>query len=329
MEGLYYKENDHLKLFTLVEHALGKGKQGAVYSIVLPVYLSDFCVKIYHKPCTKELIARLQYMINNPPRIIKTNFYCICWPKGFVYDSKENIVGFYMPKSFANSRDLSILSFYAKGKTISDRFKDNKDWFNKYERNTSIGILNRLKMMMNIAQAFYQIHKMGKYVVLDVKPLNMLATSNGKISIVDTDSFQISENEKILFPGAAATPEYCAPEFEEQYKQGRSFTVSNDLFSLSVMFYQFLIGVHPFAGAKLLPPYDIDEYSELQAVIHRSLFLYGCNKRYLEALSPNPHIFFERIPHSLQLMFIRAFDAPNYRPSMDEWCKEFYKLIVK
>jgi DNA-binding helix-hairpin-helix protein with protein kinase domain len=241
----------------------------------------------------------------------------------------KNIVGFYMPKAFPKSRDLYILSFYTKGKTIADRFKKYPDWFDKYERNTGEGILNRLKMMANISQAFYQIHKPDTYVVLDVKPMNILATSTGKISIVDTDSFQIAKGEQILFPGAAATPEYCAPEFDEQYEQGRSFTESNDLFSLSVMYYQFLVGTHPFTGAKLLPPYDTDEYSELKPVIHRSLFLYGCNKRYLEVLNPNPHAFFERMPRSLQLMFIKAFDAPNYRPTMEDWCKELFNIITK
>lgn len=69
-------------------------------------------------------------------------------------------------------------------------------------------------MIANISQAFYQIHQSGNYVALDIKPTNILATSTGKISIVDTDSFQIAEIDKILFPGAAATPEYCAPELK-------------------------------------------------------------------------------------------------------------------
>lgn len=231
--------------------------------------------------------------------------------------------------AFKGSRDLYILSYYSKGKCIADRFKDNSDWFDKFERNTAKGILNRLKMIANISQSFYQIHKTNSFVVLDVKPKNILATSNGKISIVDTDSFQIAKDDKILFQGTAATPEYCAPEFDEQYLQNRPFTVSNDLFSLAVMFYQFLIGIHPFTGTILLPPYNTEEFSELKPKIHRSLFLYGCNKRYVKALQPNPHSFFERIPHSLQMMFIRAFDAPNYRPTMEEWCKELFKLIQK
>lgn len=329
MSEFYYQSDSHqLNPLVVEDKPLGKGGQATVYRIIFPIKLEDFCIKIYHTECTSDLMDRIRYMIDNPPNTTQTSAFRICWPTGFVFDKSKKIVGFYMPMAFPESRDLYILSYYAKGKTIADRFKKNQDWFGKYERNSEEGILNRLKMMANISQAFYQIHKSGNYVALDVKPQNILATSKGKISIVDTDSFQIADDEHILFPGAAATPEYCAPEFDEQYQQRRPFTVSNDLFSLSVMFYQFLIGTHPFTGVKLLPPYDTEEYSELKPVIRRSLFLYGCNKRYIEALNPNPHAFFERIPRSLQLMFIKAFDAPNYRPSMEDWCKELFRIIT-
>ena len=327
MENLFYKDKSGFHAIHLCEKPIGKGGQATVYRIMLPISLDNYCVKIYHNGCKDTTINRLQYMIDNPPSIVRTPTFCICWPTGFIYNEKKCIIGFYMPMAFAKSRDLYILSYYAKGKTIANRFKSEKDWFNKFERNTAEGIINRLKMMANISQAFYQIHKSEKYVVLDVKPQNILATSTGKVSIVDTDSFQIAEGDKILFPGAAVTPEYCAPEFKEQHEQGRAFTSSNDAFSLAVIFYQILIGLHPYTGVKLLPPYDTDDYSELEAVIHRSLYLYGSNKRYIQALSPNPHSFFERIPRSLQLMFIKAFDAPNYRPTMEDWCKELFKIL--
>lgn len=329
MEGNYYIFDTNFNPLVLDGKPLGKGGQAVVYRIMFPVSLGDCCVKIYHDRCSSELIERLRYMIDNPPKQLKTSAFCICWPMGLVYDKNKTVVGFYMPMAFPCSRDLYILSYYAKGKKISDRFKKNSDWFDKYERNTASGIMNRLKMIANISQAFYQIHKSGKYVALDIKPMNILATSTGRISIVDTDSFQIADVDRILFSGAAATPEYCAPEFDEQFIQKRPFTVSNDLFSLSVMYYQIIMGVHPFTGVKLLPPYDTEEFSELKPVIHRSLFLYGCNKRYVEKLTPNPHAFFERMPRTLQLMFIRAFDAPNYRPTMEEWCKELFKIITR
>ncbi len=328
MEQLFYRDkSNEFKPLIINEKPIGKGGQAAVYGIMFPISLDKHCVKIYHDGCKPEKIERLQYMIDNPPAVTCSQSFCICWPTGFVYSEKKEIIGFYMPMAFPKSRDLYILSYYAKGKTIADRFKSDTKWFDKYERNSGEGILNRLKMMTNISQAFYQIHRSNKYVVLDVKPQNILATSTGKVSIVDTDSFQIAEGDKVLFPGAAVTPEYCAPEFKEQFEQERAFTSSNDAFSLAVIFYQILIGLHPYCGVKLLPPYDTDEYSELEAVIHRSLFLYGSNKRYIEMLSPNPHAFFERMPRSLQLMFIKAFDAPNYRPTMEDWCKELFKIL--
>lgn len=328
MEEKYFYEKDGVKkLLTLDQSVIGKGGQAMVYGILFPIGMADFCVKVYHKGCHTNLIERLKYMIHHPPAVIRSSNFRICWPQGLVYNGQGEVVGFYMPKAFPHSRDLYILSYYTKGKTISDRFKKDTEWFGKYERNTGEGILNRLKMMANISQAFYQLHRTRNYVMLDLKPQNILATSNGYVSIVDTDSFQIAEGNHILFNGAAVTPEYCAPEFDDQYEQGRPLTSSNDAFSLAVIFYQILVGLHPYTGVKLLPPYDTDEYSEIKAVIHRSLFLYGSNKRYIQMLQPNPHGFFERMPRSLQLMFIKSFDAPNYRPTMEDWCKELFKLI--
>lgn len=329
MTGYYYLSGTRKAPLVLEDKPLGKGGQACVYRITIPVPMADCCVKIYHKGCSEELVARLCYMISNPPQVMRTKAFCICWPQGLVYDATGKVVGFYMSMAFSCSRDLYILSYYTRGKTIADKFKKNSDWWGKYERDTGEGMLNRFKMLVNISQAFYQIHKSKNYVALDIKPANILATSSGRISIVDTDSFQIAEGDRILFPGAAATPEYCAPEFDEQYLQKRPFTVSNDLFSLAVIFYQIIMGVHPFAGVRLLPPYDTDEYCELKPIIHRSLFIYGSNRRYIEKVAPNPHAFFERMPKSLQLMFVRAFDAPNYRPTMEEWCKELLKIIPR
>lgn len=312
----------------LDDNPLGsKGGQGAVYRILAPVSLSDCCVKVYHNPCERATVSRLEYMINHPPAMLDSAGFRICWPKALTYDIRGRVVGFVMSLAFPKSRNIYILTYYSKGKTIAHRFKSDTDWFGKYERTSGDGILNRLKMMANISQAFYQIHKSGNYVVSDVKPENILASSSGLISIVDTDSFQIAENDRLLFEAPVATPEYCAPELYVQILNNKPLSQSNDLFSLAVLYYQILIGVHPFSGVRMLPPFDTDDYSELKEKIKRSLFIYGSNRRYIQPLDPNPHAFFERIPKALQRMFIRAFDAPNYRPSMEEWCKLLYKLI--
>lgn len=64
-------------------------------------------------------------------------------------------------------------------------------------------------MLHNWALATEIIHNSGKYIIVDLKPENVLATADGKISVVDTDSFQIIDGSK-KFPGPVATPEYFA-----------------------------------------------------------------------------------------------------------------------
>ena len=328
MERFYYRDSKgEYRHFIVSDKPLGKGGQAAVYDILYPARYTDCCLKVYHNGCKDTTRERLQYMIDHPPQVTRCEAFRICWPEGFVYNEQREVVGFFMPKAFEKSRDLYILCYYCKGKTISSRFKEHTEWHDKFERTEGSGIRNRLKMMANISQAFYQIHHTNQYVVLDIKPENILATATGKVSIVDTDSFQIADNDQILFPGAAATAEYCAPEFEWQYSQKRPFTKSNDCFSLSVVFYQILIGLHPYTGMQLLEPYNTDEFNNIASCINKHLFVYGSNKRYIKQLEPNPHLFFERLPRQLQLMFIKAFDAPNYRPSMEDWCKELFNIL--
>jgi hypothetical protein len=45
---------------------------------------------------------------------------------------------------------------------------------------------------MNIATAFQQVHPKG-YLIGDVKPENVLVTGQGQVTLVDNDSFQVTD----------------------------------------------------------------------------------------------------------------------------------------
>ena len=153
------------------------------------------------------------------------------------------------------------------------RFKDKVEWHNKYELDTSEGIINRVKMLCNIAIALHTIHSTGRYVLVDLKPENIDATGAGKVSIMDTDSIQISENGKILYPATAFTPEYFAPEGKELKRLNRPFTLQCDYFAAAICFYQILTGTHPYSGTVLKSPYD--NCTEIADCISNGLFAFG------------------------------------------------------
>lgn len=303
------------------------GGQGAVYYIRSSGY-TDSCLKKYtEEEDAVKSFDRILYMIQNPPKnIIGSDSFRICWPTALAYDINKRFIGYIMPLAFPKSRNLTILKTY-NSKPISQQstYKDCPEWFNKFEFDTEEGFKNRIKMMCNWAIALYHLHETGKYVVVDLKPENVMATATGKISIVDTDSFQITENGRVLFEGPVGTPEYLPPEVDGLKKQHLPFSVSTDCFSAAVCFYSILTGVHPYTGMIKLPPFD--KLESIEECIKNGLFAYGNRKQYLKfptGLNLQKH--FDNLPPTLQELFKRAFGQDYaHRPTMEDWGKALHE----
>ena len=306
---------------------LGKGGQGAVHNITTSKYSADYCIKIYIRDAEK-MHKKIEYMVTHPPQIIRDTSFRICWPIALAYNTKKEFVGYMMPLAFPKGHDLTILSVY-RNKPLSQlkRFKDKVEWHNKYELDTSEGIINRVKMLCNIAIALHTIHSTGRYVLVDLKPENIDATGAGKVSIMDTDSIQISENGKILYPATAFTPEYFAPEGKELKRLNRPFTLQGDYFAAAVCFYQILTGTHPSSGTVLKSPYD--NCTEIADCISNGLFAFGEKQKYIDLPSAfNLQQNFYNLPSTIQGLFKRAFGSQaSKRPTMEEWGRTFHEII--
>lgn len=306
---------------------LGKGGQGAVHNIITSKYSADYCIKIYIRDAEK-MHKKIEYMVTHPPQIISDTSFRICWPIALAYNTKKEFVGYMMPLAFPKGHDLTILSVY-RSKPLSQlkRFKDKVEWHNKYELDTSEGIVNRVKMLCNIAIALHTIHSTGRYVLVDLKPENIDATGAGKVSIMDTDSIQISENGKILYPATAFTPEYFAPEGKELKRLNRPFTLQCDYFAAAICFYQILTGTHPYSGTVLKSPYD--NCTEIADCISNGLFAFGEKQKYIDLPSAfNLQQNFYNLPSTIQGLFKRAFGSQaSKRPTMEEWGRTFHEII--
>lgn len=306
---------------------LGKGGQGAVHNITTSKYSADYCIKIYIRDAEK-MHKKIEYMVTHPPQIIRDTSFRICWPIALAYNAKKEFVGYMMPLAFPKGHDLTILSVY-RNKPLSQlkRFKDKVEWHNKYELDTSEGIVNRVKMLCNIAIALHTIHSTGRYVLVDLKPENIDATGAGKVSIMDTDSIQISENGKILYPATAFTPEYFAPEGKELKRLNRPFTLQCDYFAAAICFYQILTGTHPYSGTVLKSPYD--NCTEIADCISNGLFAFGEKQKYIDLPSAfNLQQNFYNLPSTIQGLFKRAFGSQaSKRPTMEEWGRTFHEII--
>ena len=322
--------NGSLETIDVKEDPLGKGGQGAVYNIITPQYRDEYCIKIYLKDAQKAY-EKIKYMVTHPPQNIKDNpSFRICWPTALVYNTSKQFVGYMMPLAFPKGHDLTILSVYQRRPLAKlKKFKDDKEWHNKYELDTKEGIINRIKMLCNVAIALHKIHDTGRYVLVDLKPENIDATGTGKVSIMDTDSIQISEGGRILHPATAFTPDYFAPEGKELQRCKRPFSVQCDCFAAAVCFYQILTGVHPYGGTVLRHPYDKCE--SFEECIAQGLFAHGEKSSYISFPQGfNLQQNFFNLPVEVQRLFKRAFGSkPAERPSMEEWGRIFYPIITK
>lgn len=325
---LYFLENGQKIEFCISTKTLGApGGQGVVYKVDTSKY-ADYCVKIYHSASSWDP-ARIKYMIENAPQVLHSTQYRfkICWPSHLVYNSSTGLaVGYMMPLAFFESKTLKILDSTHLKKTMRDEFPNDKDWW-KYERSEKKGILNRFKIINNVAVAISYIHATNCYVIGDIKPENILSTHDGMISIIDTDSFQISDGIRLIFKGAAVTSEYFAPESYVRTQNNLPLTISNDLFAIAVCFYKMLVGCHPYAGRIQRPPYNVD--SDLEYQIKNGLFAFGDRMNYLDIPPLDVHKYFHSLPDTTQDLFKRAFTSSNYhqRPTTVEWLKVLEAII--
>ena len=309
---------------TLADTALSSGGEGEVRMIVSPAHLRANCVKIYYlQKRSQQQADKIRFMVNNPPKIVENNGFKIGWPLDTILQNNQ-FIGFMMPLAFSDSKKLVTLTTPKINKNL------DSSWHNKYDRNLGkYALISRLKLMNNIAIPVHLLHATGKYVLQDFKPDNVLITHSGQVTICDMDSIQIINGQSMLFRGTAATPGYAPPEFENN-GVGKSPTIplnkSWDNFALSVVFYQLLFGLHPYA---VTPKMQKDaNSSEISTNISDDLFPFGNNVSKIQVIPPL-HNKFNILPQQIQNLFKRSFSTDcNQRPAAEEWGKNIHEIIA-
>ncbi|MDF9800551.1 serine/threonine protein kinase [Catalinimonas alkaloidigena] len=296
------------------------GGEGEVFSIVSPDDYKNKCAKIFYPSKRNDIRKKkLEFMVANSPPKLEEEQYRICWPLTLLYQH-NSFVGFIMPLAYSNSIQLYELC------TPKIKPKLLPEW-SKFDRTTGEGVVIRLKLCVNIAIAIHIIHCMKKYVLVDMKPQNILVNQIGNISIIDLDSIQISNGKKVAFYGPVATPEYVPPEGIQLKPNENHIPSSWDLFSLAVIFYEIIFGLHPFAATA---NGKYETCTTISDKISSGLFPYGSNSKFITMMPPLHHNF-TLLPNVLQSYFIRAFDnkifKPEHRPSSEMWGKFFFKEI--
>nr|NCR18991.1 SUMF1/EgtB/PvdO family nonheme iron enzyme [Microcystis aeruginosa LL13-03] len=238
---------------------------------------NGYLAKIYHNP-HNERINKLQLMVRYCPRDPNAhlNHISFAWPYSILEDNQGEVVGFLMPKVVGSETLLKICT-----PKLRKQYKLETNWY-------FLHVVAR-----NIAAIIEAIHVKG-YVLGDIKLENILVNNRGLPTIIDTDSFQVSDpySGKIyrcLVGSEGFTPAELIGVNIADVDQ----TEVHDRFRLGVVIYYLLFSGPPFRGL-WQGAGDSLEQSEL---IRRGLW-----------------------PHAL---FLRCFNEghkfPQKRPTAEEW----------
>jgi DNA-binding helix-hairpin-helix protein with protein kinase domain len=279
---------------------LGRGGEGTVFD--LPG--TTLAAKIYHRPAEAAKADKLEAMVRlKAPALSKFS----AWPERRILDAGgQHTWGIVLPK-IVGQRAIHELYSPADRK-VEFPFAD---W-------TFL-----VHVARNCAAAFEAIHAAG-HVVGDVNQGGVLVSKQGTITLIDCDSYQIADGER-LFTCDVGVPHFTAPELQGQSFRGLKRTAEHDAFGLAVLVFHLLfMGRHPFVGR-----YRGTGDMPVERAIKEGRFAYGAHAPRV-LMTPPPHALrLGQMPDAMAELFERAFRlpfGPTDRPSATEWLQALEQL---
>lgn len=300
----------------LNEQPLGSGAEGNVYEVVAPRHYQSCVAKVYHsheqqkdrEPKIKCLIA---FGVN------QTVTSQVIFPQECIYNAEGDFVGFLMPKVNAPYHLTSLCSL-----GLAPAMPE--EWQNKYHRD-AYNLYFRLTICKNLAEQVANLHQTHRYVFADLKPENIKINLEGDVFLLDIDSIQLlDEHQALLYPAEKVTPEYAPQEIKQLNFQEDTIPETWDRFSLGIIFYKILLGLHPYTGT-CLPPYE--ELVSNEQKIQANLLPLGERAAHFDII-PAPHQEFHQLPEKIQALLMAGFQVmPSLRPTAYDWFEILEKQL--
>jgi len=279
---------------------LGRGGEGTVFAIEGQ---SERVAKIYTTPPDQRKIQKLVVMAEAAsPALLRI----AAWPVDLLTDGRGAVRGFMMPRVVAR-RDIHEL--YSP-KSRAEAFPEGDFRF-------------LCHVGANIARAFAVVHDHG-HVIGDVNHGNVLVGPDGKVMLIDCDSFQIGTGTQV-YTCDVGVPLFTAPELHSRPLRGLIRTPNHDRFGLAVLLFHLLyMGRHPFAG-RYSGPGDMP----IERAIAECRFAYGPDRAVHGMERPPGTIPLETMGVSIAANFVLAFEQPGIngeRPDPRKWITALEKL---
>jgi DNA-binding helix-hairpin-helix protein with protein kinase domain len=260
------------------------GGEGSVFRIEGN---SGTVAKIYHDPVPSDKVSKLKYLAQCVTPGLKQ---CAAWPSTTLFDGNR-------PRGFLMRAVSGREVHHVYGSR--DRVVDfpGKDW--DFLVNTA----------RNCAAAFDEVHAIGA-VIGDVNEGNFLVHASGNVTLIDCDSFQIS-NGSSAWTCDVGVPWWTPPELQGRGFRGLIRTANHDLFGLALLIFKLLfMGQHPYAGFPITNTEDAIRKGFY--AFSRSAGSYG--------VRPPPYTFpVSALPDAYASMFERAFQVNSSRPPAKDW----------
>ena len=288
--------------------AVGAGREGSVHPVTGKPKLAAKLIGTQN-PNPDETRVKLKLMVGSPPPRTTTREYLIAWPTTLVTigRSKGTTAGYLMtmldPTVY---RQIGSYFNPARRRTLGKR------------RGRGYTYLNLLAMARNLAAAVAHLHDHGA-VLGDINSRNVLANDRGRIAIIDTDSFQVTnpatgDTSRCL----VGTPEYTPPRMQGMEFSSLDRTRDDDLFALAVMLYQLLIqGAHPYAGTQSEKAGP--DAANIASRIAQGRFAHEAGEQHGPAATLNNTIIWNDLP--LKKHFKTAFQSSKPRTSARTWAR--------
>lgn len=282
---------------------IGSGGEGAVYGLDNH---PDLVAKVFHTP-HQAIGAKLASMMGNPPEMPSGGGHVsIAWPLDTLHRglpaSTGNTVGYLMRR---------ISSMEPVNQCFSPLARRRKFPHFTYKHLCAVAI--------NIAIAMNALHDRN-YVIGDLNESNILVDENGLVTLIDTDSFQvIDQNDGTVYKCPVGTPMFTPPELQGHRFDEVVRDQVHDQFGLGVIIYQLLMeGSHPFAGVYTgegEPPFIEDNIS--------LGYFQHCESRSVPLIEGPGYIRWETLDPSIRNPFRLCFDSghlnPITRPTAFQW----------